>query len=162
MVLAEARPKMMFAVVLVGFFAIFHGHAYGTELPPGQSGLLYSMGFVIATGILHGLGIALGLLHRWPRANLPCGVGGECRACVARSGHIRLVAADLYLPAAAVTVLAIAIGLVHGFLNGAALKEGSGTLGLLGIMVMLFFSCSADCGLCHIAQRGRITGKRRL
>ena len=36
----------------------------------GQSGLLYSMGFVIATGCLHGLGIALGLLHRWPIGKL--------------------------------------------------------------------------------------------
>jgi len=70
MVLAEARPKLMLAAVLVGFFAIFHGHAHGTELPPGQSGLLYSMGFVIATGILHGLGIMLGLIHRWPAGKL--------------------------------------------------------------------------------------------
>ena len=50
---------------LVGFFAIFHGHAHGTELPPGQSALLYSMGFVIATGCLHALGIGIGTVHRW-------------------------------------------------------------------------------------------------
>lgn len=49
-----------------------------------------------------------------------------------------LVAADLSMPAAAVAVLAIALGLVHGFLNGAALREGAGTLGLIGIMTMLF------------------------
>ena len=49
-----------------------------------------------------------------------------------------LVAADLCMPAAAVTVLAIMLGLVHGFLNGAALKDGAGTLGLIGIMTMLF------------------------
>lgn len=49
-----------------------------------------------------------------------------------------LVAADLYMPAPAVTVLATAIGLVHGFSNGVALKEGAGTLGLIGIMIMLF------------------------
>lgn len=77
MVLAEARPKLILAAMLVGFFAIFHGHAHGTELPPGQSGLLYSMGFVIATGILHGLGITLGLLHRWPVGKLVLrGAGG--------------------------------------------------------------------------------------
>ena len=66
MVLAEVRPKLVIAAVLVGIFAIFHGHAHGTELPPGQSGLLYSMGFVIATGVLHGIGIAIGLIHHWP------------------------------------------------------------------------------------------------
>jgi urease accessory protein len=66
MVLAEVRPKLVIAAVLVGIFAIFHGHAHGTELPLGQSGLLYSMGFVIATGVLHGIGIAIGLIHHWP------------------------------------------------------------------------------------------------
>jgi len=70
MVVGEVRPKVIVAAVLVGFFAIFHGHAHGTELPPGQSGMLYSMGFVIATGCLHGIGIAIGLLHRWPAGRL--------------------------------------------------------------------------------------------
>ena len=51
--------------MLVSFFAIFHGHAHGTELPPGQDGLLYSMGFVCATGCLHGIGVSIGLVHRW-------------------------------------------------------------------------------------------------
>ena len=70
MVLLDLRPTQPIAVMLVGFFAIFHGHAHGTELPPGQSGMLYSMGFVIATGCLHGLGILIGLIHRWPAGKL--------------------------------------------------------------------------------------------
>jgi urease accessory protein len=70
MVLGEVRPKLYIAAILVGFFAIFHGHAHGTELPPGQSGLLYSMGFVIATGVLHGIGILIGTIHRWPAGKL--------------------------------------------------------------------------------------------
>jgi urease accessory protein len=64
-VMFEVRPPLALAAVLVGFFAIFHGHAHGTELPPGQSALLYSMGFVIATGCLHACGIGIGTLHRW-------------------------------------------------------------------------------------------------
>jgi urease accessory protein len=64
-VLLELRPPLALAAALVSFFAIFHGHAHGTELPPGQSGLLYSMGFVMATGCLHGVGISIGLVHRW-------------------------------------------------------------------------------------------------
>jgi urease accessory protein len=64
-VLAEARPPLGVAAVLVGFFAIFHGHAHGTELPAGANGLLYSVGFVMATGCLHATGIAIGLVHRW-------------------------------------------------------------------------------------------------
>jgi urease accessory protein len=70
MVLGEVRPKPYIAAMLVGFFAIFHGHAHGTELPAGQSGLLYSMGFVIATGVLHGIGILMGTIHRWPAGKL--------------------------------------------------------------------------------------------
>ena len=66
MVLFEARPKLGIAAALVGFFAIFHGHAHGTELPAGASGVLYSLGFVIATGCLHATGIGIGLIHRWP------------------------------------------------------------------------------------------------
>jgi urease accessory protein len=61
----ELRPPVVVAGLLVGFFAIFHGHAHGTELPMGQSALLYSMGFVIATGCLHALGIGIGTIHRW-------------------------------------------------------------------------------------------------
>jgi urease accessory protein len=64
-VMFEARPPLAVAAALVGFFAVFHGHAHGTELAPGQSALLYSMGFVIATGCLHAAGIAIGTVHRF-------------------------------------------------------------------------------------------------
>jgi urease accessory protein len=70
MILGEVRPKLALAIAMVGIFAIFHGHAHGTELPEGQSGLLYSMGFVIATGCLHGLGVALGLVNGMPLGRL--------------------------------------------------------------------------------------------
>jgi len=65
-VLFEAKPKLGVAAALVGFFAIFHGHAHGTELPQGANGLLYSIGFVVATGLLHLAGIGIGTIHRWP------------------------------------------------------------------------------------------------
>jgi urease accessory protein len=61
-----ARPPLWVTGVLVGAFAIFHGHAHGAELPPGADALAYSAGFVIATGCLHLCGIAFGLLARWP------------------------------------------------------------------------------------------------
>jgi urease accessory protein len=65
-VMSALRPPLSVAAALVAGFAIFHGHAHGTELPSGQSALLYSMGFVIATGCLHGVGIAIGVIQRWP------------------------------------------------------------------------------------------------
>jgi hydrogenase/urease accessory protein HupE len=49
-----------------------------------------------------------------------------------------LVASDLCLPPAAVAGVAIVLGLVHGFLNGGVLREGAGTLGLIGVATMLF------------------------
>jgi urease accessory protein len=64
-VLTEWRPPIWVAAVIVAFFAIFHGHAHGTELPAGASGMLYSIGFVMATGFLHAVGISVGLVHRW-------------------------------------------------------------------------------------------------
>ena len=64
-VMLEVRPPLVAAAVVVGVFAIFHGHAHGTELPPDQSPLLYSMGFVVATGCLHAVGIGIGAVHRW-------------------------------------------------------------------------------------------------
>src|SRR5216683_1311739 len=62
----EARTPVWLAALIVGFFAIFHGHAHGAELPAGADALLYSIGFVVATGCLHAAGIGLGLIHRWP------------------------------------------------------------------------------------------------
>src|SRR5215469_17473829 len=75
-VATEARPPLIFAALLVGFFAIFHGHAHGTELPPDESGVLYSIGFVVATGLLHLTGIAIGLIHRWKIGEMAMRLGG--------------------------------------------------------------------------------------
>ena len=65
LVLGGIRLSLVAAVVVVAFFAVFHGHAHGTELQAGQNAILYSLGFVIATGMLHAVGIGIGLIHRW-------------------------------------------------------------------------------------------------
>ena len=65
MVMFAARPPLWVAGVLVGVFAIFHGYAHGAELPEAASALAYSLGFVIATGGLHALGILVGTINRW-------------------------------------------------------------------------------------------------
>ena len=56
------RAPLWAAAVIVGLFAVFHGHAHGTELPEAANPFAYGIGFVIATGMLHLAGIALGLL----------------------------------------------------------------------------------------------------
>jgi urease accessory protein len=70
MVALAARPPLWVAALLVGAFAIFHGHAHGTELPPGADAVAYSAGFVVATGFLHLSGVAFGLLARWPAGHV--------------------------------------------------------------------------------------------
>lgn len=70
MVAAAARPNVWVAAVIVGVFAIFHGHAHGTELPGAVNPIAYSLGFVIATGLLHLCGIAFGALAQWPAGKM--------------------------------------------------------------------------------------------
>lgn len=65
MVLGEVKAPLAASIILVGIFAIFHGHAHGTELSEGQNAMLYSLGFVISTGTLHAAGIGIGTVHKW-------------------------------------------------------------------------------------------------
>lgn len=76
MVALAMRPHIAIAAVIVGAFAIFHGHAHGTELPHSANAISYSLGFVIATGLLHLLGIGFGLLVRWPLGKVAVRAGG--------------------------------------------------------------------------------------
>jgi urease accessory protein len=66
MVAGAVNAPLWLAAIVVGAFAVFHGHAHGTELPGGASALAYSAGFVVATGLLHLAGIALSTLTRLP------------------------------------------------------------------------------------------------
>lgn len=49
------------AMALVGLFAVFHGHAHGTEMPATASGIEYGIGFAVATAALHAIGLGLGM-----------------------------------------------------------------------------------------------------
>ena len=91
MVAIEARPPIWIATVIVGLFAIFHGHAHGAELPAGADAVTYSLGFVIATGLLHLVGIAFGLLARWPMGKVAVRTMGALIACTGALFLSRLV-----------------------------------------------------------------------
>lgn len=83
MILFAARPPLWVAAVLVGIFAIFHGYAHGAELPESANAISYAVGFVVATGLLHALGILIGTIHRWPKGAQALRAGG---ALIAASG----------------------------------------------------------------------------
>jgi urease accessory protein len=76
------RLPLAGAAVIVGLFAIFHGHAHGTELPEAVNPFAYALGFVVATGLLHLAGIAFGALIRWPLGVWAVRAGGGVIAAV--------------------------------------------------------------------------------
>ena len=74
MVALAARPPLWVAAAIVGAFAIFHGYAHGAELPAGADAVAYSLGFVVATGLLH---------LRASRSASPCAGRRAASACAA-------------------------------------------------------------------------------
>ena len=61
LVAATIRVPVALGAVIVAVFAIFHGHAHGAEAP--ETGWLgYAAGFVVATALLHAVGIAIARL----------------------------------------------------------------------------------------------------
>lgn len=77
------KPPIWVAGAIVAVFAVFHGHAHGTELPQAANPFAYSAGFVISTGLLHLSGIAIGLIAGNEMGRLA--VRG-CGACIAAGG----------------------------------------------------------------------------
>jgi urease accessory protein len=84
------RAPLALALAAVSAFAICHGYAHGAELPPGADAIAFSAGFVIATGLLHLSGIALGLAARWPAGRVAVRLTG---AVIAAAGMVFLTAA---------------------------------------------------------------------
>lgn len=82
MVSLAAKPPLWVAAVIVGFFAIFHGHAHGAEMPGASNAMTFAVGFVISTGLLHLAGIAFGLLVKWPWGRVVIRAGGGVIAAV--------------------------------------------------------------------------------
>jgi len=56
------KAPVAMAMGLVGLFAIFHGHAHGTQMPMDVSGATYGAGFMLATALLHAVGVGMGML----------------------------------------------------------------------------------------------------
>lgn len=77
MIAFALKPPIWVSAAIVGAFAVFHGYAHGTELPATVNAFAYAVGFVIATGMLHLIGIAFGILVKWPAGRVAVrGAGG--------------------------------------------------------------------------------------
>ena len=66
LIAAAVRAPVWAACLVVGIFAVFHGYAHGRELPSAADPVGYSVGFMLATGMLHVVGIGLGLINERP------------------------------------------------------------------------------------------------
>ena len=60
LIAGAARLPLMISGIVVGLFAVYHGHAHGAEMPLAMGALSYSAGFALATTLLHAAGIASG------------------------------------------------------------------------------------------------------
>jgi urease accessory protein len=58
------RLPIWAGMALAGAFAVFHGHAHGTELPLDATAELFGAGFIAATALLHAAGIGLAFALR--------------------------------------------------------------------------------------------------
>ena len=70
MLVGMARLPVQAGAALVGFFAFFHGAAHGMELPEGGGAILFILGFMISTLLIHCTGMVAGVIlthkHTWP------------------------------------------------------------------------------------------------
>jgi urease accessory protein len=64
LVTLSSRLPLAFSMALVGLLAIFHGYAHGAEMAAEASAFWYSLGFMLATALLHLTGIGIGLVTR--------------------------------------------------------------------------------------------------
>lgn len=80
---AERKLPILLAMAGVGFFAIFHGYAHGTEMPTTAEPVLYAAGFLTGTALIHIAGLIIGDIARhYERGKVILRVGGGLIALV--------------------------------------------------------------------------------
>jgi urease accessory protein len=58
----EKKLSPIWTMIFVGFFAMFHGHAHGTEMPKIVDPAIYALGFLMGTAGIHLAGVLIGVL----------------------------------------------------------------------------------------------------
>jgi urease accessory protein len=64
LVVASRARLPQLGIPLVAGFAMLHGHAHGTELPSGASGMTFVAGFLISSAAIQAFGLGLGVALR--------------------------------------------------------------------------------------------------
>jgi len=65
MVALRVRIAFWAAAIVVATFAFFHGYSHGKEMPLAANAESFAIGFVVATGLLHLVGISIGTVDRY-------------------------------------------------------------------------------------------------
>lgn len=60
MVALGTKAPLPIAMALAALFAVFHGHAHGSEMPLDAGSIAYGAGFLLASALLIAAGLALG------------------------------------------------------------------------------------------------------
>jgi urease accessory protein len=76
LIATACRLPVAAGALLVGIFALFHGHAHGAEMPLSAAGIVYSAGFAVATAALHVAGVAAGIGAQHVRLRMLARVAG--------------------------------------------------------------------------------------
>lgn len=63
LVLFSIKVSLIVSIFITGLFAIFHGYAHGIEMPSNNNPLVFTISFMLSTGILHALGIFMAELN---------------------------------------------------------------------------------------------------
>lgn len=80
---AERRISILAVMIGVGFFAVFHGYAHGSEMPDTAEPFLYALGFLVGTALIHIAGVVIGDISRhYERGKVALRVGGALIAVV--------------------------------------------------------------------------------
>ena len=80
---AERRLAVGIAMIAVGVFATFHGYAHGSEVPTTAQPVLYALGFLTGTALIHILGVVIGDIARhYDYGKLVLRGGGAFVACI--------------------------------------------------------------------------------
>lgn len=109
--------------VIVGLFAVFHGHAHGAELPETFSAYGVAIGFVAGTGLLHLAGIGIGYLTKTPAGTMAVrAAGGRCHSgprvvsCLGRLSVMRLSNRHLWAVLPAPYIVGFVLAFMIAFL----------------------------------------------
>lgn len=70
------NPRLWIAALFVSFAGLCHGYAHGAEMAEGLVPAIYLTGMIVATALLHSIGIATGLALHQSRLKLVLRITG--------------------------------------------------------------------------------------